>query len=146
MARPKELSGGQRLDAQRVDDAPDAGLDLALRHLPKPHAEGDIGEDVEMREQRVVLEHHRDIAVARQAIRDILSVEADLPLGERLQPGDHPHGRGLAAARRADQHDEFPVRGHETEVLDRRDGAVMLPDAIELDRRHGSSFRMPCRG
>ena len=40
---------------------------------------------------------------------DDLAGDHDFAAGDFLQPGDHPQGRGLAAAGRADQHDELPI-------------------------------------
>ena len=57
-----------------------------------------------MRVERVVLEHHGDVLFGGQAVDPLV---ADEEVAEVIfQPGDLSR-RGLAAARRADQHDEF---------------------------------------
>ena len=42
----------------------------------------------------------------------------DLARGDRFEPGDHPKRRGLAAARRPDEHHEFLVADLEVHVFD----------------------------
>ena len=61
-------------------------------------AEGDVVDAVEMREQRVALEHHRRAARRRRQIGDVLGAEDDVALARLLVAGDHAQGRGLAAA------------------------------------------------
>ena len=69
------LSAGQlrRPAAQQVAEPEylrrlgDARLDLQLGHLAKLQAECNVLLDVEMRKQRIILEHHRHIAILRQS-------------------------------------------------------------------------------
>ena len=61
-----------------------------------------------------------------------ISPDADL-----LEPGDHPQRRRLAAARRADEHDELALGDLEVEVTDRDHiAAVDLGKVDELDLGH----------
>ena len=60
-----------------------------------------------MRVKRVVLEHHRDAALARNQIVDHLIADADFTACDRFQPCNHAQRCGLGAAGRADQHHEF---------------------------------------
>src|SRR3712207_7488651 len=46
---------------------------------------------------RVVLEHHRDVAVLRRHVRDVAVADVDVPLVDVLQPREHPQRGGLAA-------------------------------------------------
>ena len=55
-------------DAEHLRGLAHAVLDLRLRRLSQAHAEGDVREHVEMGEERVVLEDHRHVAVARQLV------------------------------------------------------------------------------
>ncbi len=41
--------------------------------------------------------------------RDLLAVDEDAPRGRRVEPGDEPQQRGLAAPRRADDGDELTL-------------------------------------
>ena len=56
-----------------------------------------------------------------------------------LQPGDHPQGGGLAAARRPEQHHELTVVDRQVEVIDGDDVVEPLGDALEGDAGHGTS-------
>ena len=72
-----------------------------------------------VRIERVVLEHHRDVAVARRHVVDDVAADPDLAAGDLLQPGDHAQRGGLAAAGRADQHDELLVGDLEVDAVHR---------------------------
>jgi hypothetical protein len=61
-----------------------------------------------VRVQRVVLEHHRDVALLGRRRVDQASPMQDLALGDVLQPGHHAQQRALAAAAGADQHGARP--------------------------------------
>ena len=52
--------------------------------------------------------------------------DRDLAGGDRLEPGDHGEQRRLAAARRADQHDELAGLDLEVDALQHLDGAEAL--------------------
>jgi hypothetical protein len=52
------------------------------------------------------------------------------------RPGDHAQGRGLAAARRADEHHELLVADLQVDVFDGVDAVVELVDALEDDLPH----------
>ena len=69
--------------------------------------EGDIFIDRHMRPDGVVLENHADVAFARRQIGDIFAVDDDAPGGDFLQPGDHAHRGGFAAARGTQQYQKF---------------------------------------
>ena len=71
--------------------------------------EAEVSRDRHVRIQRVALEHHRDVAVARLQMRDVAIADQDGPGARLLQAGDQPQQRALAAARRTDQHQQFAV-------------------------------------
>ena len=52
------------LEAQELGDSVDSPADLRLRHAPDLEAVPEVLPDAHVRVQRVVLEHHRDVAVA----------------------------------------------------------------------------------
>jgi hypothetical protein len=60
-----------------------------------------------VREQGIVLEDHREVALARRQGGDVLIVQPDLPFADRLQPGEQAQQGAFPAAGRADQHHEF---------------------------------------
>ncbi len=49
-----------------------------------------------MRVQRVVLEHHRDVAVLRAHTGDVAVADVDASLVGLLETGEHPQAGGLA--------------------------------------------------
>jgi hypothetical protein len=89
--------------------------------------------------ERVVLEHHRDVAVRRRQVRDVAIPDADLARGHLLEAGDAPQGRGLAAPRRSEQHDELTVLDGERQGVQ---GGAVRPlerpgDLAQRDAGHG---------
>ena len=84
------------LQPHHFEGARDAWSDLGLGDLSHRKREGDIVRHAHMREQRVVLEHHADIAfVGRQAV-DRFAVERDHALARPFEARQHVQGRGLA--------------------------------------------------
>ena len=65
------------------------------------------------------------------------AADADPPRGLRLQPGDDPQERGLAAARGAEQHDELAVGDVEVHALEHVGLAEGLADLVDLELGHG---------
>ena len=61
----------------------------------------------------------------------------DLPVGRLLETGDHPQQRGLAAAGRAEQDEEFARVDVEADIVDRRHLAKAFGDISDLDDRLG---------
>jgi hypothetical protein len=89
-----------------------------------------------MRVERVVLEHHRDVAILRRQIIDDLPANADLAGGNFLKAGDHAQGRALAAAGRPHQHDEFVVGDIKVNRAYSFDIAEFLDDLTQRDFGH----------
>ena len=106
-----------------------ACVDLGLRRLARAQAEGDVLEHRQVGIERVVLEHHRDVAVARAQVVDDLAADLDRAAVGLLEAGDGAQQRALAATRRPDEHGE----------LARRD--------VEVDAAHGvRPRRSTCAG
>ena len=108
-------------------------VDFGGGKLPRPQAEGDVFEDVQIGIERVVLEHHGDVAVAGPRPRDILAADLDRAVARLLKPGDGAQQGGLAAARRTDQHGEFARWHLEVDALDGMEGAVVLVKSGDLE-------------
>ncbi len=87
------------------------GLDLAAQHrlwqLQLAQPIGDIVEDIEMRKDRIGLEHHVGGPQMWRYLIHGLAVHDDGAAVGRLEAGDHPQQGGLAAARWAQQREEF---------------------------------------
>ena len=108
----------------------------AFGELADPEAEGEVLAHAHLRIERVVLEDHRDVALARRDVVDDALADPDRPRRERLEPGEQPQRRRLARAGRADEHHELAVRDLERELRDGGRLAEALRHVLEGDGRH----------
>jgi hypothetical protein len=93
-------------------------VDLVLRRLAQLQRERHVVVDRHVRVERVVLEHHRDVARLGLKVRDVPVSDEDRAGVDRLETGQHPKAGRLAAARRADENEEFAVVDFEIELVD----------------------------
>ena len=89
-----------------------------------------------MRVERIVLEHHGDVALFRRQVVDDALADADLAAGDVFQAGDHPQQGRFAAAGGADQHDEFAVADGDVDAMDDGCRAEGLAHVADCDRSH----------
>ncbi len=73
---------------QRLGRAADALVDLRFRQLLLLEAEGDVLPDTPMRIERIVLEHHSNVALAGAEPVDDLIADDNVAAGDVLQSGD----------------------------------------------------------
>jgi hypothetical protein len=99
-------------------------------------AERDVLEHAHVRVERVVLEHHGDVAVLRRHVVHDVATDRDLAAGDFLQPRDHAQRGRLAAARRADQHDEFLVGHFQVDNMHDRMAVIGLANLAQAYRGH----------
>ena len=120
---PLSAGQGARLAHQVLRDAEHLGglgdllIHDVLRHLLQPQRERDIVVDGHVRIQRVVLEDHRDVSVLRLQIVHDLPVDLHGALGNFFEPRDHAERGALAAAGRADEHDELLILDIQVKVV-----------------------------
>ena len=124
---PPESWRGRRSSSGSIDStlaAPRTAASMSdSLHAAVAQAERQVVVHAHVLVERVVLEHHGDVAVLRlQAVDDAIA-DGDGAAGDVLQAGDHAQRRGLAAARRPDQHDELVVGDMQVEVLHGDDAA-----------------------
>ena len=93
-------------DARRLADLL---VDLVLGRAAQPEAERDVVVDRQVRVERVALEDHRDVAIARRDVVDDALADPDDAFGDLLEPRDHAERGRLPAARRTDEHHELLV-------------------------------------
>ena len=134
------LTVEQMLDLQDLGSLVDAAVDLILRGLAQLQTECDVLVNGHVGVQSVALEHHGDIAILRRDVVDQTAADVHLALGDLLQAGDHAQGSGLAAARGADEDDEFLILDLQVEVGNRRSGSarIDLVNVLAANRSHRS--------
>src|SRR5688572_9134697 len=137
---PGELRGlpvEQLAEPEQGRDVVHAGSRLALPHLPHLEPVPEVLADRHVGVQRVVLEDHCDVALARREVGYVGAADPDLPGRYLFEPCDHPQERRLAAARRPDENDELAVADREADVVDGLEAVpVDLRHPVDLDRRH----------
>ena len=129
---------GHALQAHHVERARDALSLLGFRDAAHRQRVGDVLPDGEVREQRVVLEHHAEVALVRRGSRDRLAVEHDVAGGRRLEAGEHHQRRRLARARRTEQGEELAALDVQVELAhDEVHAVVGLLHAAKTHQRLG---------
>ena len=127
-------AAAEAAELHHVQRALDPLRDLVARHAAHRQREADVLGHRHVREQRVVLEHHADLALVRRQARQRLALEQDLAGGRRLEAGEHHQRRRLARARGPEQRQELAALDVEMEIVDdARDAVVGLADADEAD-------------
>ena len=103
-------------------------------------AEADVVGDVEVRKQRVVLEHHADPALlggdGPPRDRDRLAAQPDVAGMNRLEAGDSAQDGGLAAAARPEQADETSPADMQGRVVYDGLATVAAIDICNLEQGH----------
>jgi hypothetical protein len=89
-----------------------------------------------VRVERVVLEHHRNVAIGRLEIGDVACADRDRTRRGRLQAGDHSQRGRFSATGRAEQNQEFAVGNVDADVIDDVDGAKGLAHILQRNRCH----------
>ena len=115
---------------ERLRDPPSG---LGLGHTRALQAKGDVVADIEVREQRVVLEDHVDRPLVGRIVRHIAPAEQDPPARWQLEAADHAQRRCLAAARRAQQREELAGANLQRDAVDREHLAKTLLQVEQLD-------------
>jgi hypothetical protein len=98
--------------------------------------EAHVFSDRHVRIERVVLEHHGDVALFRMDVVDHPVTDRDRTAGDVFKPGDHAQKGGLPAAGGADQDDELAVGNGNTHTLDDLSRAKGFPHVADVNRRH----------
>ena len=114
----------------------DAAADFLLRNAADLEAVRHVVKDRHVRIERVVLKDHRAVAVLGFEVVDDPVADREFPGGDRFEPRDHAQKGRLAAARGADDHDEFAVLDVERDAVDDLDVAVALLDVLERNACH----------
>ena len=127
-----ERLAGRALHARLVENHSGADALPAQEH---------VRDDVEVVREREVLVHDLDPelgGVARAVDVHVLTLEADLALVERVDPGDGLDQGRLAGAVVADQRHDLAAANLEVDPVERLDGTERLRDAHTLEERRFS--------
>ena len=88
-----------------------------------------------MREQGVVLKHRVYRPLIGRQRGDIHPIQKDLPARGDLEARDHAQGRGLAAARGAEDCDELAAFDFQIEIIHDGRSIKLLADVPQRDER-----------
>ena len=105
----RRLALEQRLDLQELRRPVDPPLDLGAVEPLRREPELQVPAHGLGRIERVGLEHHGEAAVLGIEVGDVALADHDAAVGDLEQPGEQVEQRGLAAARRPEQHQELAV-------------------------------------
>jgi hypothetical protein len=130
----------QLAQAQDVGRALDPLGDGRLVDLGQHQRERHVVPDRHVRIQRIVLEHHRNVALLGLHIVDDPAVDGDLAVGDLLQPRQHAQQRRLAAAAGADEHRELAVRYVDVDAAYHLGASERLLYSPYLNRCHACSW------
>jgi hypothetical protein len=111
-------------------------LDLGARNPALPQRKPHVLANVLVRIKRVILKHHRDVAVLRGNVVDHAASDRNLPAGDVFQTCNHPQKGRLSASRRADQRDEFTILDVDGDAVQHLDRAVGFARIAYLNRTH----------
>ncbi|MCY1518676.1 hypothetical protein D9M68_533990 [compost metagenome] len=109
---------------------------LRRRHAPHLQPEADIAGHGHVRKQRIALEHHAHAALFRAQRGDIAPVEHDATARGLDKAGDHLQRGGLAAARRAEQRQEFAAPDVQAQVFDGMKAAIGFREVAQCKEAH----------
>ncbi|EAU68781.1 conserved hypothetical protein [Stigmatella aurantiaca DW4/3-1] len=134
------------LAVQEVGDGQHLGrlvhqlVHLRARRLADLQAELEVLPHGHVRIERVVLEHHRHVALLGRELVHHAAADGDGAAGDLLQAGDHPQRGGFTAARGPHEHQELMVLDVEVEPLDDGHSAVPLRHVLERYLGHPALF------
>ena len=89
--------------------------------------------DRHVRIKRVVLEHHRDVALFRVDVVDDTTADRDFAGRDVLKAGEHSEQRGLAASRWTDEHDELAIRDRDADAVQNFHVTERLAHVADVD-------------
>ena len=111
-------------------------IDFFLGGADGTQREGEVLVDGEVRVERIVLEHERDVAIGGPQILNRLAVEQDIAAIDFLEAGNGAQRGGLAAARGAEEDHEFAILHGEVDVVDDVNRAEVLVDMAKFNLSH----------
>jgi hypothetical protein len=86
-----------------------------------------------VREQRVILEHHADVALVRRQERHVAVAEMDRTRRGLNEAAEDAEQRGLAGSGRPEQRDELARRDIQGDVVKRADRVIVFARGPDVD-------------
>src|SRR5229473_3898869 len=120
-------------DTQQVSGLPHLLLDLDPRCPLEPQREGDVFEEDEVRVERVRLEDHPHVAIARVQMLDAAFAKVDLTRSGLIDTGDHQQRRSLPASGGTEEGNHFARADVQIQRSERYDLAEMLRQPFQAD-------------
>ena len=93
-----------------------------------------------MRIERVVLEHHSDVALFGRDVIDNTITDGDFAASDIFKPSDHAQQSGFSAARWADEDHKFTIIDLDVDAMDDLSGSISLLYAANFYGRHSISL------
>jgi hypothetical protein len=93
-----------------------------------------------VRVERVVLEHHGDVALRRIEVGYIAPIDQDTARRGPLQPSNQTQQRRLAATRCADDDQHFAIRERQIDAMQYVDQAEALAESVQFQLRHSDKL------
>ena len=140
---PPEISLTRRGSSPGRRTSASTSATRAAHPLRRPAArlepEGDVLADREVREERVVLEHHAEVAALGRHAGHLLAVHQDAAGVGDLEPGQAAQERRLAAAARAEERHDRAALDLEREVAQHLALAEPLGEILDPQKSRGQS-------
>ena len=107
--------------------------------LAHPQAKADVVGNAHVRKQRIVLEHHADVALFHRDMFNRCFADTDRAAIGEDEPGDGPQQGGLATSRWAQQRKETAIGEIHGDVVQRFQRPEILADILDRDLGHQRS-------
>ena len=108
-------------------------VDFRRRELFGVERVGEVFRHAERGVERVELEGHGHVAVARGKAVHAFAAQDHVALGRHLQPRDHPKRRGLPTTRGSEQAEHLAIADGEVDGVHGGQGAEALGQFLEFD-------------
>ncbi len=118
-----------------------AAVNLSLIFFAQIQTERNILIHIHMRIERIILEHHRNVAVLWRYLVHKPVADIYFTFRDGLKPRDHTQSGGLPASRRAYQDNEFLILDLQVQIRDNRRcrSIISLCYIFKTDRSHNHS-------
>ena len=135
ITEPLQIDQRQRL--------PHTAFPLGFSHLGHPQTIADIFSHRHMRPKRIILEHNADLTLlwwhTAVNMRNTRIANMDFAAINLFKAGNHPQKRGLAAAGRSEDSNEFTILHIQRNLRQGLKSVESLGNLINFQSRHGST-------